>query len=105
VARRWPKRSDALWRQNLTGFSLDAHAAKPMYQLSTGTRRKVGLAVALGCACALTLLDEPAAGLDAASLAWLGQALQDAAAQPGHAVVVASSQPLPVTAACVITLG
>jgi len=105
LGQRWPMQGEAHWRRHIAGFDLQAHLGKPMYQLSTGTRRKAGLAAALASGCALTLLDEPAAGLDAASLAYLGQALDDAARRPGHALLVASSQPLPVTPGATLTPG
>ena len=69
----------AAWQRHLTGFDLTPHLAKPMYALSTGSRRKAGLAAALATGAALTLLDEPCAGLDPPSLAYLARALNDAA--------------------------
>ncbi len=94
---RHPRFDDAAWRQHLQGFGLGPHLAKPLFALSTGTRRKVWLAAALSAGCALTLLDEPTAGLDAPSVAYLMQALAhcaDNAAWPRRAVVVASGVPL-----------
>jgi len=92
-----PRFDDAAWQQHLQGFGLGPHLAKPLYALSTGTRRKVWLAAALSAGCVLTLLDEPTAGLDAPSVAYLMQALAhcaDNAAWPGRATVVASGVPL-----------
>lgn len=80
----------AAWQRHLAGFDLAPHLAKPLYALSTGSRRKAGLAVALAAGAALTLLDEPTAGLDAASLAYLAQALAEAATAPRHALLLAS---------------
>ena len=85
---------DATWRQHLQGFGLGPHLAKPLFALSTGSRRKVWLAAALSAGCTLTLLDEPTAGLDTPSVAYLVRALTDCAAWPGRAVVVASGVPL-----------
>ena len=79
----------AAWQRHLGGFDLAPHLAKPLYALSTGSRRKAGLAVALAAGAALTLLDEPTAGLDAASLAYLAQALAEAAAAPRRALLLA----------------
>jgi ABC-type multidrug transport system ATPase subunit len=76
------------WQRHVDGFALQPHLAKPLFQLSTGSRRKVGLAAALAARCPLTLLDEPGAGLDAASLRHLRQALRDADADPERAVLV-----------------
>ena len=91
---RHPRFDDTAWRQHLHGFGLGPHLAKPLFALSTGTRRKVWLAAALSAGCALTLLDEPTAGLDAPSVAYLMQALAHCAAWPGRATVVASGVPL-----------
>lgn len=81
-------RCDAL----VQGFGLEPHMAKPLYMLSTGSRRKVWLAAALASGRALTLLDEPAAALDSGSVRCLWQALADMAARRERAVVVASSE-------------
>ena len=82
---------EQVWQHLVLGFGLTPHLAKPLYALSTGTRRKAGLAVALSAGCALTLLDEPAAGLDGPSLRFLTQALNEGAGHPGRAIVVAGS--------------
>jgi len=79
------------WQRHLDGFALQPHLAKAMFQLSTGSRRKVVLAAALAMRCPLTLLDEPGAGLDAASLRHLRQALAQANGDPVRAVLVAAS--------------
>jgi ABC-type multidrug transport system ATPase subunit len=93
--RRWhPALDHAIWQRHLDGFELAPHLAKPLYALSTGTRRKAALAVALAAGAVLTLLDEPTAGLDAASLDYLALALAEAARQPGRALLLASSQGL-----------
>ena len=90
--RRHPGLDPAAWQRHLAGFEVLAHAAKPLYALSTGSRRKAALAVALASGACLTLLDEPGGGLDAAALAYLGQALGETAAAPGRALLLASSQ-------------
>lgn len=72
-----PQLDEAAWARHVAGFSLEPHAAKPLYMLSTGSRRKAALAVALSAGCAVTLLDEPTAGLDRPSVAWLAQALTE----------------------------
>jgi ABC-type multidrug transport system ATPase subunit len=90
----------AAWRRHLAGFDLTPHLAKPMYALSTGSRRKAGLAAALATGAALTLLDEPCAGLDPPSLAYLARALNDAAHaahaahEPARAMLLAGAQAL-----------
>ena len=90
-AMRQPGVDAQVWQPLVVGFGLTPHLAKPLYALSTGTRRKAGLAVALSAGCALTLLDEPAAGLDGPSLRFLAHALIESAGRPGRAIVVAGS--------------
>ena len=54
---------------------------KPLYMLSTGSKRKVWLAGAFASRCRLTLIDEPFAALDQRSIArvkaWLNRAAHD----------------------------
>ena len=81
---------------HIDGLGLAAHIDKPMYQLSSGSQRKVILAAGLANGAALTLIDEPLAGLDRPSIAYLQQALAALAAAPGQrAVLVAHYEPLP----------
>lgn len=61
-------------------FGLAEHVDKPMFMLSTGSRRKVGLVAAAACGAPLTLLDMPFAALDARSCRVLTELLEDAAA-------------------------
>ena len=96
---------DARWHSLLDGFALTPHIDKPLYMLSTGSKRKVGLAAALASGRALTLLDEPVGALDAASLRCLWRTLAVVATQPGRAIVIASSEHLDqVALASVIAL-
>jgi ABC-type multidrug transport system ATPase subunit len=78
----------AAWQRHVAGFGLRPHLAKAMFQLSTGSRRKVVLAALLAGGCPLTLLDDPGAGLDGASLRHLRQALAEAGATPSRAMLV-----------------
>jgi ABC-type multidrug transport system ATPase subunit len=78
----------AAWQRHLDGFGLRPHLAKAMFQLSAGSRRKVVLAALLAARCPLTLLDDPGAGLDGASLRHLRQALAEAGATPSRAMLV-----------------
>lgn len=102
-ARTWwatlPARH-AGWRaaalaEHVRGFGLAPHLDKPLYQLSSGSQRKVIMAAGLASGAALTLLDEPLAGLDRPSIAYLEHALAAAARQPTGAVVVAHYEALP----------
>jgi ABC-type multidrug transport system ATPase subunit len=79
---------DAGWQRHLDGFGLRPHLGKAMFQLSAGSRRKVVLAALLAARCPVTLLDEPGAGLDGASLRHLRQALAEAGGAPSRAVLV-----------------
>lgn len=82
--------------EHIEGLGLAAHADKAMYQLSSGSQRKVMLAAALASGAALTLIDEPLAGLDRASIAYLEHALAELARAPaGRAVLVAHYEVLP----------
>jgi len=81
----------ALWQVLVEGFSLAPHIDKPMYMLSTGSKRKVGLAAALASGRALVLLDEPEGALDARSIGCLWKAVESLAVRAGRAIVIASS--------------
>lgn len=103
VFAQWPARypqwnANAL-AQHVQGFGLAPHLHKPLYQLSTGSQRKVLMAAAFSSGAALTLLDEPVAGLDKPSIVYLQQALAAEAAQATQAgqraIVVAHYEPLP----------
>jgi ABC-type multidrug transport system ATPase subunit len=89
---------EAAWRDHLAGFALGPHLDKPLYALSRGSRQKAALAVALSAGCALTLLDEPGAGLDRPSLDHLARALAGPVAGPGRAVLMVCSHELPALA-------
>jgi ABC-type transport system involved in cytochrome c biogenesis ATPase subunit len=80
---------------HVEGFSLEPHLDKPFFALSTGSRRKALMAAALASGAALTLIDEPVAGLDKPSVSYLGQALAEAGRQPARLVVVAHYEALP----------
>jgi len=85
----------AEWQALVDGFALTPHLDKPMYMLSTGSKRKVWLAAALASARALTLLDEPTGALDAASINCLMRALaRISERQRDRAIVVASAEQL-----------
>lgn len=82
----------AAWQRHVDSVGLVPHAFKTLHMLSTGMRRKAVLAAALASACPLLLLDEPCGGLDAPSIAWLVQALNARAAQPGRATLMVSGR-------------
>ncbi len=78
----------------IDAFALGPHAAKPMFMLSTGSRRKAGLVGAAASGAALTLLDMPFAALDAPSRRVVCELLADAA-RGDRAWVVADHEPAP----------
>ena len=88
VAKRFPGFDEAALARHLEGFALAPHLAKQLFMLSTGTRRKVWLAAALASGAPLTLIDEPLAGLDWASVRYLAQAVSDAVASGAERAVV-----------------
>jgi ABC-2 type transport system ATP-binding protein len=87
-----PGFDEAKWRALVEGFSLTPHLEKPMYMLSTGSKRKVWLAAALASGRALTLLDEPTAALDANSICFLWRTLSESAGRDDRAIVIASAE-------------
>ncbi|MEO6032210.1 MAG: ATP-binding cassette domain-containing protein [Burkholderiaceae bacterium] len=82
--------SQAEWRTLVEGFALAPHLDKPMFMLSTGSKRKVWLAAALASGRVLVLLDEPTGGLDTGSIRCLRNALSRCAERAERAIVVAS---------------
>lgn len=72
---RWPTWNDAAWQTHCTGFELKPHLAKPLWHLSTGCWRKLGLAAALASGAPLTVIEEPIAALDGDSIRYLAKAL------------------------------
>lgn len=98
----------AEWQRLVEAFSLVPHLEKQMFMLSTGSRRKVGLAAALASGRPVVLLDDPVGALDARSIHGLWQAIERRVAQPGRAVVVASSErvtEVPLAASIELPLG
>lgn len=82
----------ALLDELLQGFALGDHLDKGLHMLSTGSRRKLALAAAFASGASLTLLEKPFAALDARSRGLLGELLQEAAAHPARAWVLADYQ-------------
>lgn len=88
------------------GLVLASHLDKPLYMLSTGSKRKVWLAAAFAAGATITLLDEPFAGLDKGSAAFVLAQLELAAADTQRAWVVADHvAPGNVPLAATIDLG
>ncbi len=90
----------------VNGLALAPELNKQLFMLSTGSKRKVWLAAAFASGAALTLLDMPFAALDKASIRFVLALLEDAAADPARAFVVADyAAPAGVSLAGVIDLG
>ncbi len=88
----------------LAAVGLDHLADVPVRLLSTGQRRRAGLARVIGAAASIWLLDEPANGLDSAGIALLEAAI--AAHRAGGGVtVVATHQPVALPGAIPVRLG
>ncbi|MEY4265948.1 MAG: hypothetical protein RIS90_483 [Pseudomonadota bacterium] len=95
LSARYPGFDPARLPALVEGLGLAPHWQKPLYMLSTGSRRKVGLAAAFAAGAALTLLDEPFAALDRPSINFVLALLQQAATDPARAWVVADYQAPP----------
>ena len=89
VGKQYPAFDGALLSELAGAFALAPHLPKSLYMLSTGTKRKVFLAAAFASGAAVTLLDEPFAALDKTSIDWVLEVLQEAAAHPSRAWLVA----------------
>ena len=85
----FPGWDHALHSQLGEALGLADHLHKPLFMLSAGSRRKVGLLAAAASGAHLTLLDVPFAALDAPSSRALTQVLQSASKNNTRAWVVA----------------
>lgn len=92
LSHHYPNFSAEAMDELVQGFGLGPHLAKPMYMLSTGSRRKVWLTAAFAAGTPLTLIDQPFAALDAPSIRFLRGLLQDAADHPGRAWLLADHE-------------
>ena len=88
----------------LAAVGLAEAAAVPVRLLSTGQRRRAGLARVIGAEAPIWLLDEPANGLDVAGVTLLEAAVADHRARGGIAVV-ATHLPLALPGAQMLALG
>ena len=106
LAARYPGFDRDALDELADGLALGPHRDKAGYMLSAGTRRKVWLAGALASGATLTLLDEPFAALDKASIGFLLDILHEAAASTARAWVLADYQAPPgVPLAAQVDLG
>lgn len=72
----------------IEGLSLAEFLDKPLYMLSTGSKRKVLLAAAFTSHAAVALLDDPFAALDKPSIRFVADVLRGLAKQSERAVVI-----------------
>lgn len=99
--QHWPLWDAMAWQQHVQGFQLHEQLAKPLWHLSTGSLRKLWLTAALASGAAVTLVDEPIAGLDGNALRYLSHALDALGEQlaqqptPQRWVMVAHWEALP----------
>jgi heme exporter protein A len=84
--------------------SLDLPPRARADELSRGWQRRLLLEAVLGLPCRVLVLDEPAAGLDAAAVYRLADRLTDRLAA-GDAIVLAEHEPLPLAGGEVLDLG
>ena len=106
LQRRYPRFDLSLAHDLMEGLALGPHRDKPLYMLSTGSRRKVGLAGAFASGAAVTLLDDPFAALDQASIRFVMELLQDAARHPTRAWIMACHEaPGDLSLAAILDLG
>ena len=105
-SRQWSQWNATVCADLVAALGLEEHLPKPLYMLSTGSKRKVWITAACASGAALTCLDEPFAALDRASIRTITELLQDAAAHSPRAWVVADYQaPEGVPLAATIDLG
>lgn len=88
----YPRLDDASLAQHVEGFGLRVFLNAPLATLSTGTQRKVWLAIALAAATTVTLLDEPLNALDAQSLDYLRSVMAQCAQDTSRVWIVVSHE-------------
>jgi heme exporter protein A len=89
---RYPNWDEAAVAGLAEGLSLTPHLHKPIYMLSTGSKRKVWLTAALAAGAPVTLIDDPFSALDKPSIQFLLARFTEAASHPSRALVLADYQ-------------
>ncbi len=84
-----PRWQAGLQADLVQALQLQDHLHKPLFMLSTGSRRKVALVGLLASGATVTCLDQPYAALDLPSVRVVREFLADAADHPARAWVVA----------------
>lgn len=90
-----PKWNDALLQDLAQALDMQPHLDKRLHMLSTGSRRKTMVLAALASGATVTLLDQPFAALDLASIQILKEFLREAAEHPSRAWIVADYEAPP----------
>jgi ABC-type multidrug transport system ATPase subunit len=85
----YPHWNQALLQDLAEELDMTQHLEKRLNMLSTGSRRKVMVIAALASGAAVTLLDQPFAALDLASIHIIQAFLHEAAEHPSRAWIVA----------------
>lgn len=93
LAARHPRFNTRLALELAHGFALEPHVEKPMHMLSAGSKRKVWLCAAFAAGTTLTLIDEPFAALDMASIRFLRGLLEEASSHQERAWLLADHTP------------
>lgn len=102
----YPDFDDRALPELINGLSLKPHVEKPLYMLSTGSKRKVWLAAAFASKAAVTLLDEPFVSLDKISINFVLHLLKNAENHEKRAFVVTGYEaPTGIKLATMIDLG
>mgnify|MGYP006168950531 CR=1 FL=1 len=86
---RYPQWNSALLQELSEALDMERHRNKPLYMLSTGSRRKVMIVAALASGATVTLLDQPFVSLDQHSVKTIKAFLREAAEAPDRAWIVA----------------
>jgi ABC-type multidrug transport system ATPase subunit len=102
---RWPNWNDALLQDLAEALHMNPHREKQLHMLSAGSRRKVMVVAALASGATVTLLDQPFAALDLASIRIIQDFLREAAEHPSRAWIVADYEaPRDLLLTCVLNL-
>ncbi len=99
----YPEFDDVLLLDLIEGLSLSEHVSKAMYMLSAGSKRKVWLAAAFASGASVTLIDEPFAALDKASINFLLERLERVAQNTKRAWVIADYE-APQNLSAIVTI-
>jgi ATPase subunit of ABC transporter with duplicated ATPase domains len=86
---RCPQWNSTLLQDLSEALDMERHQHKPLYMLSTGSRRKVMLIAALASGATVTLLDQPFVSLDQNSIKTIKAFLRDASESADRAWIVA----------------